>query len=93
MLAIEGSFMFLVIEGNSNHSFYYYFRERIKITNLQKINSNNNPLKVDTNSGFERHLGKNYNFDLNKSGSISSIYIKRDIFGRAIEQFELKRCH
>ena len=46
---------FCYSNGNSNHSFYYMFRQKIKTTDFQKINSNNkNIFNIVENGCFKR---------------------------------------
>lgn len=66
--------------GNLNHSFYYNCIEKIKIIKLQKINSNNNVLKVVGYLCFKRRLSKKHDINIYNSLQISSGFLKRDSF-------------
>ncbi len=65
-------------KGNLNHSFYYKCREKIKITDLQKINSNTYISKVVGYSYFERRLSKKYHFNNPNSILFPSSFLKND---------------
>jgi hypothetical protein len=65
-------------KGNLNHSFYYNCREKIKSTDLQKINSNDYLSKVVGYLCFERRLSKKYHFSNPNSILFPSSFLKND---------------
>jgi hypothetical protein len=66
--------------GNSNHSFYYICREKIKTRHLQKLKLDNYILKVVDSTYFERHLSNKYHFKISNLLQISSNFLINDNF-------------